>query len=97
MTEQMLFEGPVAKNITSRVRVWSRYRRRIVDNGREGDERQTLYVAPGSDSTQWIYLEGNGDPALVGYIADEQIGIADSAEEWVKQESWIISALGLDE
>ena len=71
----MIPETP-RKHLTNAIEVWSGYAIDLADNGKEGDQRIRLMIAPRcgtprlsfayADNVEWLYLETNGDPVLVG-------------------------------
>jgi len=80
-----------AKWITANVAVWSAYARELGDNGKAGDERIALMVAPSvSTDDEYLYLETNGDPVLVGWIEDDEHRLAESFDvAWLEAERWL--------
>lgn len=81
--------------------VWSRYAIKIGDNGKPSDARIVLRMAPGlNDNLEWIYIETNSDPHLVGFVVDGpddsldlHVELCDDAREWIEQEAWILEEI----
>jgi len=83
------------------VHVWERYAREIADNGEGADARQRLMIAPGArpePPCEYVYIETNGDPVYVGWIAPEkpnQLNLDPEAESWLAGLGWVCDALNL--
>jgi hypothetical protein len=89
------------KHITANIKVWAKYAQEIADNGRRGDDRQILMIGPDASgqNEEWVYLETNGDPVLVGWVDDDTpSGYAASNEFAPHLDNpechWIVEALG---
>jgi len=85
MNISMLIEDRgLTKCIAQGVTVLHRYRLFLGDNGETGDNYVALYAAPDAKGDEWVYLETNGGPVVVGGIDDDgEIVLCDAAEEWI--------------
>ena|SRR5690554_2433750 len=84
------------KYITRDLAVWGRYAKSIADNGEQADHGISLMLAPEvGGQTEYLYLETNGDPVLVGWLDDGEVELADEAREWIEDDSmaWLRDAI----
>jgi len=84
------------KWITNDLQIWHRYRRELADNGESADAWVGLFVAPGTSGAEWVYLETNGDPVLVGAIDED--GEFELSEDYPDDalEPWLVETLRLE-
>ena len=89
------------KHISRSIKVWSGYAITLGDNGETADAKVTLMQAPEVGvSNEYLYLDTNGDPVLIGWIEDGEVRDAtegedaDSIDEWLKQE-WLRDSLAI--
>lgn len=56
------------------VNVWCGYARDLGDNGLSADAKCTLHIAPAvEDADEYIWMETNGDPLMIGWLEDGQV------------------------
>lgn len=52
--------------------VWSGYAHELGDNGQIADAKVTLLIGPAVESTdQYLWIETNGDPLMIGWLNDQ--------------------------
>ena len=115
MSNEPLSQRSALAHLTSDLAVWDRYAVLLGTNDQSGDARISLHAAPicpcGSaghaDNTEYIYIQTNGGPSLVGWISDDGQTVELAEEDpytsggaaIVEAEPWIRRALdeaGLD-
>ena len=70
------------KVIADSIEVYSGYAKQLADNGISGDKCLALMIAPAIGGfDEYLYLDGNGDPVLVGWLADGEFVASDN---WVE-------------
>lgn len=86
-------DRPATKYISPANTVWSRYAIELGDNGKPADACMTLMIAPADDASEdeFVYIETNGDPVLVGWLDGGEVRLADNAHEWIDDEAmaWV--------
>lgn len=57
----------------------------LADNGKLGDQRQTVELTPGTDGTLYLVLTSNGDDSVIGWLDGMDVTLADDVvDAWLE-------------